>query len=409
MGGTSDLRRRVALVLSLLLLAGLTTLPAGASPEDRLQANQERLQQIQEQIERANERQDSLSSQISKLDAERAEVETKVQTLDEQLAELNGRISELSDRLQATQARLGVITKELKRLEEELAIGLKIHEERAIATYMAGPTADIDALLSADSVGDLVERYEYYAAALDEDAKLIERIDTLRISTADKQAEIEEAEALLAEAKLQLEQDRDEVDAARAEKASVLAQQEAIIAEKDGLLASVEAREGKLQTARQRIEEDSSRIQALLQARQTGSPTISGPLPKGGGQFAWPTVGSVTSPYGYRIHPIFGYSRLHTGLDIGAGYGSPVVAAEDGVVAYVGVMSGYGNVVVIDHGGGIATTYNHLSSFGVSSGQTVKRSQTIAAVGCTGWCTGPHLHFEVRVNGSPVDPIPYLS
>jgi murein DD-endopeptidase MepM/ murein hydrolase activator NlpD len=122
----------------------------------------------------------------------------------------------------------------------------------------------------------------------------------------------------------------------------------------------------------------------------------------------WPANGPLTSGFGYRVHPIFGYSKMHTGIDIGAPYGSPVWAADTGTVAYVGTMSGYGNVVAIDHGGGLATTYNHLSSFHVSNGQSVSRGTQIGAVGCTGYCTGPHLHFEVRVGGNPVDPMPYL-
>ena len=410
MGGTTDLRRRVCLVLGFLLAAGLLTLPANAGPEDQLIENQERLDRIQEQIERANEKQDALTSQIHDLDAERDEVEVQVQSLDGQLAELTGRISELTGRLEATQSRLAVVTTELKKLEKELAVSEKIHEERAIATYIAGPTAELDALLSAESFGDLAERYEYYQAGLEQDALLIDKIDGLRVETSDKQAEIEEAEAELASAKAQLEKDRDELDAARAAKAAVLAQKQAVIDTKDGLLATAQQQEEKLEVAQQRIQEDSSRIEALLQARESatgGAPT--GPLPTGGGSLAWPAVGSVTSPYGYRIHPIFGYSRLHTGVDIGAAYGSPVVAGGKGEVAFVGVMSGYGNVVVVDHGGGMATTYNHLSAFNVSTGESVSRGQVIAAVGCTGWCTGPHLHFEVRINGTPVDPMPYLS
>ena len=411
MGGTTDLRRRVCLVLALTVLAGLVALPALAGPEDQLIENQQRLDRIQEQIERANNKQDALTSQIAELDAERDEVESEVQSLDGQLAELNGRISVLRGRLQATQARLGVVTKELRKLERQLAISEKIHEERAIAAYIAGPAAELDALLSAESFGDLAERYEYYQAGLEQDAILIDKIDGLRVEASDKQAEIEEAEAVLASAKAQLEKDRDELDAARAARAAVLAQKQAVIDTKDGLLATAQQQEEKLETARTRIQEDSSRIEALLQAREAsvsgGVPT--GPLPTGGGSLLWPAAGPVTSPYGYRIHPIFGYSRLHTGVDIGAGYGAPVVASDEGEVAYVGVMSGYGNVVVVDHGGGMATTYNHLSAFSVSTGQSVRRGQVIAAVGCTGWCTGPHLHFEVRLNGTPVDPQPYLS
>jgi murein DD-endopeptidase MepM/ murein hydrolase activator NlpD len=116
----------------------------------------------------------------------------------------------------------------------------------------------------------------------------------------------------------------------------------------------------------------------------------------------------VTSPFGYRTHPIFGDTRLHTGIDIGAPYGAPVYAADNGTVTYVGAMSGYGNVVVVDHGGGLSTTYNHLSAFFVGTGQSVGRGQQVGSVGCTGYCTGPHLHFEVRINGTPVDPMPYL-
>ena len=108
------------------------------------------------------------------------------------------------------------------------------------------------------------------------------------------------------------------------------------------------------------------------------------------------------------MHPIFGDRRLHTGIDIGAPYGAPVWAADNGTVTYAGVMSGYGNVIVVDHGGGLATTYNHLSAFAVGTGQAVGRGQQVGNVGCSGYCTGPHLHFEVRINGTPVDPMPYL-
>jgi murein DD-endopeptidase MepM/ murein hydrolase activator NlpD len=409
MGGRTDLRRRICLLALLLLLGGSLALPAHAGPQDQLEANEQRLQRIEAQIAEANEKQDALTAKISDLDAERAEQQNLVKSLESQLAELDGRIAEVRGRLESTQARLGTVTRELDRLERELAILQEIHTERAVATYKNGPTGDLDALLAAETFGDLVDRYEYYAAALDEDARLIEEMDAVTAETESKRAEIEEAKTILVESKAQLEADRAELDSVRAERQSVLSAQEALISEKNGLLATVEAHEDKLEVARNRIQEDSARIQALLQARTSDAGgAISGPLPSGGGQLAWPTVGAVTSPYGYRIHPIFGYSRLHTGLDIGAGYGAPVVASGSGTVAYVGVMSGYGNVVVIDHGGGMATTYNHLSSFAVSSGQSVTRGQVIAAVGCTGWCTGPHLHFEVRINGSPVDPMPYL-
>ncbi len=118
--------------------------------------------------------------------------------------------------------------------------------------------------------------------------------------------------------------------------------------------------------------------------------------------------GSISSPFGYRVHPILGTRKLHTGVDFSAASGAAIAAAGDGVVVIAGPYGGYGNAVVIDHGGGLATLYAHQSAVRVSRGATVSRGQTIGAVGCTGLCTGPHLHFETRENGVPVDPMRYL-
>jgi len=116
----------------------------------------------------------------------------------------------------------------------------------------------------------------------------------------------------------------------------------------------------------------------------------------------------VTSAFGYRTHPIFGTKRLHTGIDIGVGYGTPILAAESGVVILSGGYGGYGNAVVIDHGGGLSTLYAHQSSIAVGNGARIARGDVVGYVGCTGYCTGAHLHFETRENGSPVDPMKYL-
>jgi murein DD-endopeptidase MepM/ murein hydrolase activator NlpD len=122
----------------------------------------------------------------------------------------------------------------------------------------------------------------------------------------------------------------------------------------------------------------------------------------------WPVNGTVTSGYGYRIHPILGKRILHTGIDIAAASGTSIWAADGGTVIYATWVSGYGNTVAIDHGGGISTLYAHQSSMAVSYGQKVKKGQVVGYVGSTGYSTGPHLHFEVRVNGTPVDPMGYL-
>jgi murein DD-endopeptidase MepM/ murein hydrolase activator NlpD len=249
----------------------------------------------------------------------------------------------------------------------------------------------------------MANRYTYYRSAVDSDSKLISEIEILRDETDTRRELVEEEQARIAKAKLRLEADRAEVAELHRQQSEVLAEREAVLSEKEELLADVESKKSAYERVHRQLERDAAEIQALL----AGAPS-AGPLPTGGGQLAWPAAGPVTSGYGYRTHPIFGDTRLHTGIDIGASYGSPVVASATGVVVYAGSMSGYGNVIAIDHGGGLATTYNHLSAFYVGVGQSVSRSSQIGAVGCTGYCTGAHLHFEVRVNGNPVDPMPYL-
>ncbi|MGZ4713446.1 MAG: M23 family metallopeptidase, partial [Acidimicrobiia bacterium] len=146
----------------------------------------------------------------------------------------------------------------------------------------------------------------------------------------------------------------------------------------------------------------SSSVGQILQSRPGGR------VAPGGVHLRMPADGPISSPFGERMHPIFHTMRMHTGIDIGAGYGAPVRAAATGTVVVAGVISGYGNAIVIDHGNGLATLYGHLSRFSVHQGVHVTVGQTIGAVGNTGNSTGPHLHFEVRINGTPVDPMPYL-
>ena len=176
--------------------------------------------------------------------------------------------------------------------------------------------------------------------------------------------------------------------------------------EKKEILGSVQQERAAYERALAELEENSRQLEAMIRKMQGGDDSEA----LGTGVYTWPTPGytNITSAYGMRFHPILKTRKMHTGVDIGAPMSATIVAADSGKVIHAGWMGGYGQVLVVDHGNGISTLYAHQSAFLVSNGQTVNRGDPIGKVGSTGWSTGPHLHFEVRINGSYTDPMPYI-
>ena len=207
-------------------------------------------------------------------------------------------------------------------------------------------------------------------------------------------------ESAVADAARVLQDKSDELAALRAAQAASQAAALAVRQQKTGALKGVNQDLAELERQENQLLAESPAIAGVI----TGS-SGSG---SGTGSLIWPVSGPVTSPFGWRIHPILGYRKFHTGIDIGVGYGVPIHAADSGTVIYATWMGGYGNVIIIDHGNGLSTLYAHQSSLAVGTGAHVTRGQTVGYVGSTGFSTGPHLHFEVRVNGNPVDPMGYL-
>ena len=394
--------RKAVLAVALLLLG--IALPAAADPGDKLEEVRERQEQVEAKKEDKLARAADVSEVLAGLDQERERVEARVEALETRVAALEADIARTEEKLSEAQKDLAILAAELDVIERRLERRHDLLTGRVVEAYKAGPAGYLESLLSSNDFGELVDRMEYRTSAMDSETRLITRIEVLQDKTEAREELAEEKKLEIAAAKAALVADRAEIDARLDERAAVLAEKEAVVAEKREVLAGLRSDARRLAAVEAQLEADESELVAIIQA----APTTAGPAPVGGGQLLMPAAGPITSPYGYRTHPIFGDQRLHTGVDIGAGYGAPVVAADAGTVVYAGTMSGYGNVLAIDHGGGLSTTYNHLSAFYVGTGQSVARGTTIGAVGCTGYCTGPHLHFEVRVNGNPVDPMPYL-
>ena len=398
-------RRSLAATAAALVACLLLALPALADPSSKLEKIEAKKEKASAAAAELAADRKVILSKIHTLDVRRQRAETKVETLDDRLAILDNRIFQARRQLTNAQKKMAIVTAELEGVLGRLSDRTSIFADRAVAAYMAGPTAYIDTILSSQTINDVVDATTYYEAALNTDSELVGEIQVLRDDTEIKREIIAEKQAEIASAKRQLEDSRVELASIRDQHAVALAKREAALGEKESILAQVETKKAYYEELEDQLDRESDKIQAIIAAASSSS---SGPVASPSGQFTWPANGSLTSPYGYRTHPIFGDTRLHTGIDIGAGYGSAVYAADSGVVTYVGVMSGYGNVIVVDHGGGLSTTYNHLSAYSVGSGQSVGRGSTIGAVGCSGYCTGPHLHFEVRANGHPIDPMPYF-
>jgi murein DD-endopeptidase MepM/ murein hydrolase activator NlpD len=277
---------------------------------------------------------------------------------------------------------------------------------RALAAYMGrsdiGRYAEL--VLRVHDMRQLAASSSYLNAVLQAQAGALRRAEKLRKEVERLRDDVDAARLgskrgrdVVAGRKLALEQSRQDADGLRAQARAELANQ-------GRALDEIHARRDEFEAQIAALQVTSDSLAGLLrdrQASQTAAVT-------GRGVLARPVSGPVTSGFGPRVHPIFGNVRMHTGIDFGVASGSPIRAAGDGVVVIAGPYGGYGNATVIDHGNALATLYGHQSALLVGPGDRVKRGQVIGRVGCTGYCTGPHLHFEVRLYGTPVDPVRYL-
>jgi len=278
----------------------------------------------------------------------------------------------------------------LAATERRLAAGRERLRGRLRAIYKYGRRGYVDILLGAGDIGEFVTRWHFITSIVRSDGRLI----------SEYAADADEARAL--HMALVAEQQRLAAISARTE----ARQRDMIIQEqaKRSMLARLQKERVAYEQMVRELEEDSRQLEVLIQRVQSSGGRATVAIVRSLSGFIWPARGVFTSGFGMRRHPIFRIRRMHTGQDIAAPYGTPVQAAAEGQVIYTGWFGGYGKIVVIDHGQGISTLYAHLSSILARDGAYVRRAQTIGRVGSTGYSTGPHVHFEVRVNGRPIDP-----
>lgn len=369
----SEKLRRIVLAATILLTLAVPAVGSFAGPQDEIDENSQELDELGDRIDRNASEKHSLEGEIDELNRDITELQLAINGLDAQIAEVKAEIRTVEAQIDATQ-------QEIAEVEDQAT-------EQAVELYKSGGgTNTLQALLDAATIAELNDRLEMMdvVAQNNTDALIVYTRLKFEIETANRELFIKKDNL---EAKFS---DQTRIEDELASKKKILDKRLAQVTDK---LVQDRSHEAGLLAQNRELRQEILQNQAPPGV-DIGPPSASG--------FIWPLNNAVTSSYGPR------WGRMHTGLDIDGYTGEPIVASNSGTVISAGSMGGYGNAVVIDHGNGISTLYAHMSQLGTSSGASLRAGQLVGYVGATGNVTGDHLHFEVRVNGSPTDPMQYL-
>ncbi|MGP1407991.1 murein hydrolase activator EnvC family protein [Selenomonas sp.] len=370
-------KKTAAAVFSALYLMTLSPLVQAESLEEQRDAHIEKAEQAQK-------KKDEIDSTIEGLSEEKRAIDEAADEATKAYKDVRKELDATEERIDENEEKLQVLNKDFAKKRSQLA-------KRVRDIYINGQISYLDVLFGAKDFQDFFTRMDLLKRVIEQDYSLVQVVFAEKTAIEQSQKALETDRAAKEKLVQSAAERRKEAEKKQSAKQAIIdkmetdrATQERIINE--NLAASKEVE------------------QMIRNSRyQPASPALSG-----GGALNWPLGGPITSPFGWRVHPITGASRFHSGIDIGGDYGDTIHAAGAGVVSYAGWISGYGYAVIIDHGGGISTLYGHNQALLVSEGQSVSQGQPIAECGSTGNSTGPHCHFEVRVDGEPVNPMGYL-
>jgi murein DD-endopeptidase MepM/ murein hydrolase activator NlpD len=387
--------------LAALLLTSLV--PAAAMPSsisDRIDAQRKKTEAIHAQLHHKRQELHAATVRVTNLQAQLDETNNAI-------AGVNARLADLGAQQRSTERKLWWNTIQLNAAQKSLKLHDDLLKRRLVDVYEHGDLGYVSVLLASKSFTDFVERWEDLRLLIAANQRAVRERKSAEAKVASAQHSLQSTQAALQAQEQEQQRDRNQLDILAAERSNLVdvadAQRRHVaseVAQIEDLSASEEAQLEALIIERQR-EIEAQREAARRAAGIVGTTSAPGAL-------GWPVSGTITSPFGYRRNPFGGGMEFHQGLDIAAPMGTTVTAASGGTIISAGWYGGYGNYILIDHGGGMATGYGHLSQIFVSAGQQVQKGQAIGAVGSTGASTGPHLHFEVRLNGKPVDPAAYL-
>lgn len=377
--------RLVAICLCLGLLVG------GASAQSSRKKPKKHPGQLRQDLNKVRSKKQAIKKELVKVKQAVNTVKVDIVQVNNDLDQVEEQLSQTTDRLERAKLEATIARKQLTIATQKLAASSEQVRVRIKRIYMQGDAQVVSALIGNMSVGEIATRKFLFERIAEKDHKIFTEFKKQRSEVAERKKHLDEIVTQVA-------------NLAGQQKSQ---QQRLVVTKKkkEVYLSELKDRVDDLQAALRQFEADEAAIAAQIRAFIAAQKRSGKTIAKFTGRFGMPISARMTSGFGMRFHPILHRVRLHAGCDFGAPIGTPIRAAADGVVVSAGNMRGYGRVVIIQHGDGLSTVYAHCSRVFVGSGTVVKRGQSIAAVGSSGLSTGPHLHFEVRKNGTPVNPL----
>ncbi len=367
--------------LVVLVMAALAATPASASSlsekRDELHRVLLQLTQRREHLQQVRDQERRVLGDLEGIDRSRDAAARRLTSLAVELQQSQTRVETLGLQLAATQRDLAMRREHLSRRLRDI--------------YRYGQGGYVEVMLGTTNFAEFVTRWYFVSTVMRSDSTLIASVT----ADATRYQYLQES----------LQADRVRLGEVMAQTAASKREMTLQDIAKRTVLRRIQGERVAYERAVRELEANSRDLEVLIRRFQNGRASARVVSARGIATLLWPAQGSITSGFGLRRHPVFGVQHMHTGVDIGATWGSPVLAAADGQVIYTGWYGGYGKLVIVDHGGGVSTLYAHLFEILVSSGTSVRRGQVLGRVGSTGFSTGPHLHFEVRIDGQPIDPI----
>ena len=384
--------RKVLCIVLILLICFITTFSYAENENENSTTNlqtqdlQTQRDELQNQLSEANGELDEVQSNLSENLQQVEKLDKKISSAESELEEQESKITELKESISKIETELNTVTEKYEKQTE-------LFKKRLVEIYESGETQYLDILLKSRSLSDFLSSYYVITELAEIDNNLISELETKK-----KSMDI---------SRQKLENEKQELATIIENQTRVARTLQNTKKMRESFIEKLSEDEKNLQAKIDEINTQYEEInKQILELAQQGIDTAYI-----GGELAWPVPGytRITSKYAMRVHPITGQYKLHTGVDIGAPEGANFIAANDGIVTKAEYNTAYGNMVIVDHGGGISTLYAHGSEILVELGQSVKRGETVLKIGSTGYSTGPHAHFEVRINGITTDPLPYIT